>query len=324
VDKLKLKNLYSDFRPDIELIEKELEKSLESDSPILREASMHLLHAGGKRIRPVFVLLSAKFGNFDLGLVAKAAVALELIHMASLVHDDVIDDSDMRRGIPTVKAQWNNKVAMYTGDFILARSLQYISSIEDEELHQALADTMIEIVKGEIIQIEDQFNLDQGIRDYFRRIKRKTALLIASSCEMGALAAGADQKVVWRLKRFGYFVGMSFQIVDDILDFTATEKELGKPAGSDLTNGNITLPVLYLKDDEIAGPLITKALHGNISDSEMKVLLQYIRSSDALKKAKRISDLYLQKALREVENLPDVPAKNHLKQIALFIGKRKF
>lgn len=324
MDKLKLKNLYSDFRPDIELIENELEKALHSDSPILREASMHLLHAGGKRIRPVFVLLSAKFGNFDLSLVVKAAVALELIHMASLVHDDVIDDSDMRRGIPTVKAQWNNKVAMYTGDFILARSLQYISSIEDEELHQALAETIIEIVKGEIIQIEDQYILDQGIRDYFRRIKRKTALLIASSCEMGALAAGADSKVVWRLKRFGYFVGMSFQIVDDILDFTATEKELGKPAGSDLMNGNITLPVLYLKENDEIRPTILKVLNGTISDDEMKDFLQMIRKSEAIKKAKRVSDLYLQKALREVELLPDIASKNHLKQIALFIGKRKF
>ena len=181
---MKLKLLYTDIKSDIEIIEKELEKALNSSSHLLNDASLHLLQAGGKRIRPVFVLLSAKFGDYNIERMKNIAVPLELIHMASLVHDDVIDNSDMRRGRHTVKAQWNNRVAMYTGDFIFARALEYVTVIENPRAHQILARTMVEIVNGEVIQIEDKFRLDQNLKDYFRRIKRKTALLIESSCEL--------------------------------------------------------------------------------------------------------------------------------------------
>ena len=174
--------------------------------------------------------------------------------MASLVHDDVIDDSDMRRGLETVKAQWDNRIAMYTGDFIFSRALTSIGEIEIPAVHQLLAETMLEICKGEIIQIDHQRKINQTMRDYLRRIKRKTALLLSSSCELGALVSGADPAIVRKLRRFGYFAGMAFQIVDDILDITSTDEELGKPAGSDLLNGHLTLPILYIKDDETFQP----------------------------------------------------------------------
>jgi len=224
-------------------------------------------------------------------------VPLELIHMASLVHDDVIDDSNMRRGRPTVKSQWNNRVAMYTGDFIFARALEYITKLEDPLVHQILARTMVEICNGEVIQIEDKFRLDQGLKDYFRRIKRKTALLISSSCELGAVAAGVDAKTVRHLKRFGYFVGMSFQIIDDVLDIMATDKELGKPAGSDLLQGNITLPILLLKDDPEMQPYLVKVFAGTLTESERQNMLQYVRKSHAIEQANRMSDKYLKKSL---------------------------
>ena len=321
---MKLKLLYSDLKPDIEVIEKELEKALNSSSHLLNDASLHLLQAGGKRIRPVFALLAAKFGHYDIQEMKNVAVAFELIHMASLVHDDVIDDSDMRRGRHTVKAQWNNRVAMYTGDFIFARALEYITKIENPVAHQILAKTMVELVNGEVIQIEDKFQMNQNLKDYFRRIKRKTALLIESSCELGAVAAGASAKDTMHLKRYGYFVGMSFQIIDDILDFTATDKELGKPAGSDLLQGNITLPILLLKDDPEIRPYIDKVLEGNLSESERLVFLNKVRNSGAIKEATEISNKYLQKALKEVDQLPKHSVKRKLRDIALFIGKRKF
>lgn len=156
---MKLKLLYADLKSDIEIIETELEKALNSSSHLLNEASLHLLQAGGKRIRPVFVLLSAKFGDYQIERMKYIAVPLELIHMASLVHDDVIDDSNMRRGRSTVKAQWNNRVAMFTGDFIFARALEYVTVIDDPRAHQILARTMVELCNGEIIQIEDKFRM---------------------------------------------------------------------------------------------------------------------------------------------------------------------
>ena len=321
---MKLKMLYSEMRSDLDLIEKELEIAVNSSSDLLNEASLHLLLAGGKRIRPVFVLLAAKFGNYQIDQMMNVAVPLELIHMASLVHDDVIDDSEMRRGQLTVKAQWNNRVAMYTGDFIFARALEYITNINNPQAHRILSYAMVEICVGEIIQIEDKFRLDQRLQDYFRRIKRKTALLISSSCQLGAVVSGADEKTATHLKRFGYYVGMSFQIIDDILDITSTDKELGKPAGSDLIQGNITLPILFLKDSPEFRPALEHAISGNMTEIERLALVKRIRESDAIPKAKAISNRYLQKALKEIDSLPASPAKKSLREIALYMGKRKF
>ncbi|MET0786896.1 MAG: heptaprenyl diphosphate synthase component II [Paenisporosarcina sp.] len=324
MEKMKLSMLYSDMRSDLDLIEKELEVAVNSSSHLLNDASLHLLHAGGKRIRPVFVLLAAKFGDYQIDRIKDVAVPLELIHMASLVHDDVIDDSEMRRGQITVKAQWNNRVAMYTGDFIFARALEYITNFSNTEAHRILSYTMVEICVGEIIQIEDKYKIDQRLQDYFRRIKRKTALLISSSCQLGAVVSGADAKTTMHLKRFGYYVGMSFQIIDDILDFTSTDKELGKPAGSDLLQGNITLPILFLKDDPAFRKDFERAMSGDLTEDERLELVKRVRQSDAINKAKQISDRYLQKAMKEIDALPDQPAKKTLRKISLFMGKRKF
>lgn len=322
--KLHVLSLYADFRKDLDYIEKELEHSVDSTSPTIRDASLHLLRAGGKRIRPVFVILASKFGHYSLENVAKVAVSLELVHMASLVHDDVIDDSDMRRGMATVKAKWNNRVAMYTGDYIFSRALVSISEIEMQAAHQLLAHTMLEICQGEIIQIEHQREENQTMRDYLRRIKRKTALLLSSSCELGALASGADQKTVQKLRRYGYFAGMSFQITDDILDIVSTDEKLGKPAGSDLLNGHITLPVLFIKDEEGFKPYMDKAFNGQLTEQEREDMLAYIKQSGAIQKAEAVSDLYLRKALREIQDLPAGKSKKALQQIAAFIGKRNY
>ncbi|WP_422123419.1 heptaprenyl diphosphate synthase component II [Planococcus sp. X10-3] len=324
MEKVKLKLLYSDLRPELEMIEKELEVAVGSNSLLLNEASLHLLQAGGKRIRPVFVLLAGKFGDYNADVMKQVAVPLELIHMASLVHDDVIDDSEMRRGQATVKAQWNNSVAMYTGDFILARALEYITVIEDPKIHGILSKTMIEVCRGEIIQIEDKFKLDQTIRDYLRRIKRKTALLISSSCELGATVSGTDAETAARLRRFGYFIGMSFQITDDILDFTSSDEELGKPAGSDFIQGNITLPVLLARRDPDIYSRLKNALGKDMSDDERMEIVKMIRNSPALQEAKVISDQYLSKALKELSHLPKGHANKTMRKIAMFIGKRKF
>lgn len=324
MEKMKLKLLYSDLRPELEMIEKELEQAVDSQSLLLNDASLHLLQAGGKRIRPVFVLLAGKFGDYNIDVMKRVAVPLELIHMASLVHDDVIDDSEIRRGRPTVKAQWNNSVAMYTGDFILARALEQITEIKSPRVHEILSKTLIEVCRGEIIQIKDKYKLDQNLRDYFRRIKRKTALLISSSCELGALVSGTDEKTAAHLRRFGYFIGMSFQIIDDILDFTSTDEELGKPAGSDFIQGNITLPILCARKDPEIYAMLKANLNRDLSNEERLMVVRTIRNSSAIEEAKAMSERYLEKALRELSFLPKGQAVKTMRKIAFFIGKRNF
>ncbi|MBT2656399.1 heptaprenyl diphosphate synthase component II [Bacillus sp. ISL-18] len=320
---MKLKMMYSFLNSDINIIEKELEETIQPESLLLKQASMHTLQAGGKRIRPVFVLLAGKFGHYDIHVLKNVAVALELIHMASLVHDDVIDDADLRRGQPTVKSKWDNKIAMYTGDFVFALALELMSNIKSSEAHKILANTIVEVTVGEIQQIKDKYRFNQSLKDYLRRIKRKTALLIAVSCQLGAVAAGVEENDHKKLYQFGYYVGMSYQIIDDILDFTSTEKELGKPAGSDLLQGNITAPALFAMNSPRILSEIEK-VHENMEPNEIGRIISLIKQSGAIEKSFALSDHYLDKALTILEELPENKAKKTLRDIAKYIGRRKF
>jgi heptaprenyl diphosphate synthase len=320
---MKLKMMYSFLNSDINIIEKKLEETIEAESLLLKQASMHTLQAGGKRIRPVFVLLAGKFGHYDINVMKNVAVALELIHMASLVHDDVIDDADLRRGQPTVKAKWDNKIAMYTGDFVFALALELMANLERAEAHKILADTIVEVTVGEIQQIKDKYRFNQNLRDYLRRIKRKTALLIAASCQIGAIAADVEEAIHRKLYRFGYYVGMSFQITDDILDFVATEEELGKPAGSDLLQGNITAPALFALDNAAYRIEIEK-VHEKMESADIQRIITLIKQSGAIERSVELSDHYLSKALAILEELPANKAKKTLRDIARFIGRRKY
>ncbi|GAE91363.1 heptaprenyl diphosphate synthase component II [Gracilibacillus boraciitolerans JCM 21714] len=322
---MKLAKTYAFLKKDLSVIEDALEETVYANQPVLHEASVQLLKAGGKRLRPIFVLLASKFGEYNLSYIKNVASSLELIHMASLVHDDVIDNSNMRRGKPTVKAKWDNQVAMLTGDYIFAKALQQFTEIQQPRAHQILSDTMIELTMGEIEQIKDKFNIEQNFRTYLRRIKRKTALLISSSCQLGAIVANTDKKTETALYRYGYYMGMSYQIIDDILDFTASEKELGKPAGSDLLQGNITLPVLFAIED----PALHKELStlfrnpAHIKGETLLPIIAKISSSDAIKRARKVSDMYLQKAYDSLQVLPNNQAKEALENIANYIGNRQ-
>lgn len=176
---------------------------------------------------------------------------------------------------------------------------------------------------GEIQQIKDKYRFNQTLRDYLRRIKRKTALLIAVSCQLGAIAAGVEVNYHKKLFRFGYYVGMSYQIIDDILDFTSTEKELGKPAGSDLLQGNITAPALFAMDNEQVFSQIEK-VHENMKAQEIGEIISLIKKSGAIEKSFALSDHYLDKALTVLDGLPENKAKKTLRDIAKYIGRRKF
>ncbi|GLO66443.1 MULTISPECIES: heptaprenyl diphosphate synthase component II [Oceanobacillus] len=322
---MKLPKIYGFLKKDMESIESALQDSIQANHPVLRDASTELLHAGGKRIRPVFVLLSSQLGNYDLSKISKVAVTLELIHMATLVHDDVIDEAELRRGKPTTASIYGNRVAMYTGDYILARALEEITDIPDSRVHQLLSKTLVEVSIGEIEQIEYKFNWEQNLRDYLRRIKRKTALLIASSCKLGAIVGGLNDYQANKLYQYGYYIGMSYQIIDDILDFTSTSKELGKPAGNDLLQGNITLPVLYAMEDKTFKQSLFDVFtkDGHVTTNEMKMLIQQLKRTDAIKRSYVVSDMYLSKALTALDELPSSRAKKTLQDIATYIGKRR-
>lgn len=321
---IKLTEIYQKLAPELANVEEGLESAIDLDVPLLYETSIHLLKAGGKRIRPLFVLLSGQFGQYDKEAACKIAIALELIHMATLVHDDVIDDALTRRGKMTVKSKWDNKIAMYTGDYILSKGLMIVTEFTDPTLHRILSKAIFEMVKGEIEQIEDLFDTSITLREYLKRIKRKTALLISVSCELGAIVSGASPNIAGHLRTFGYNVGMAFQITDDILDYVGTEQELGKPAGSDLKQGNITLPALYaLHHSERRNELKQWIEHKQI-DENVEEVLSIIRHCGGIQYSHSLARKYLQKAKISLSKLADIPAKDSLINITSFIEDRNF
>lgn len=324
---MKLTDIYSRKKKDIDYIEKRLEATIQTDHAMLYEASMHLLRAGGKRIRPVLVLLGGEFGTYSIEQIQHIAVPLELIHMASLVHDDVIDDAQTRRGQLTVRTKWDNRIAMYTGDYILAKGLQELTQIENPDVHRIMSHAIVEVCIGEMEQIRFFYRLDQRVRDYLLRIKRKTALLIAVACQLGAIAAGAPRRVANRLYQYGYYVGMAFQIRDDILDICGSEREIGKPPGSDIRQGNITLPVIYALQDPTVGDEIRRELQIiQAADGQMdtKRIIRLIRKSDGVARADRLARLYIEKGIASLATLPDILARRELEQIAKFFGDRSY
>jgi len=309
----------------LKIVEKELQRVVEAPDPLLSETSAHLLNAGGKRLRPAFALLAGKFHSDSQQKILPIAVALELIHMATLVHDDVIDASLTRRGIPTVKARWGNQISMHTGDYLLAKSLILIAQYSNPMISRIFADVSVKMCEGEIQQIISSFDIKQSLKDYFYRIKRKTALLISASCQCGALAVEAPMPMVKALGLYGHYLGMAFQITDDILDLVANQQKLGKPVGGDLRQGIITLPMIYALARSPQRQRL-QVLIGNRDKSEEEVLeaIDIIKKSGAIDYSFGLSNRYITKAKEQLVNLPPVPARESLILIADYINRRKY
>ncbi|OGX77870.1 polyprenyl synthetase [Exiguobacterium sp. SH0S1] len=320
---MSLKRLYRHMNREIEQIDRFLSTRVHTEHPVIEAASKQLLDAGGKRIRPAFVLLSAGFGTGNDIRLTKVAASLELIHMASLVHDDVIDDATLRRGKPTVMERYDESVAMYTGNTLFGEAIRLVSEVDSPEVMQIMAETMELICIGEINQIQDQYDWAQSPKRYLDRIARKTALLIETSCAAGAVVSGASPDVVKQLRLFGYDIGMAFQMTDDLLDFTAKSFQLGKPVGEDLKHGHKTLPLFYSSEDPVFYERLQQVT--NASNDEMtRTLVREVQRNGTLERSQRTIDRYVSRAIQRLDSLPDIQDKRSLIEIAEYIGKRKW
>ena len=317
--------LFNQITGDLQLVEKELLKFIETDYPLLKESSVHLLSARGKRLRPAFAILAGKLFNCPLERLIPLAMALELIHMASLVHDDVVDASVTRRGRPTVKAEWGNVVSVATGDYLFAKSLVLISQIDNPEISRIFAEVSIEMCQGEIQQLKCSFDTHQTAKQYYYRIKRKTALLISASCRLGGLVSGASRREIWALGAYGNALGIAFQIVDDILDLTAKSADIGKPIGGDLRQGIMTLPmILALQSSPHSQELELLLAKHDKSEEELWRAVDLIRESGAIEESMRWVDRYVDKAKRHLRELPGGPTRSALDKLAEFVRVRSF
>ncbi len=316
-----LKDIYSDLAG----VEVELSRYALDSGTLLGEASSHLVAAGGKRLRPAFVLLSGRLFDGSLDRLVPLAAAIELIHMASLVHDDVIDEADLRRKLPTVRAEWGDMAALCTGSYLLAQALAIIARYGNEQICRVLAEVSMSMCHGEIEQIESAGRTDQSVRTYLRRIKRKTALLISACCLIGALDGGADRASARHVQQYGYYLGMAFQITDDILDFESSEDVFGKPVGNDFRQGIFTLPVIYALHDQRLGPQLAGLIFKqDKEEADWEAGLMLVKQSGSLDKARRMCNRYLQKARQQLVPLPDLKERRMLASLTDFVEKRNF
>jgi heptaprenyl diphosphate synthase len=316
-------DLEADIRERLDRVEKELRRAVEtSDVPLVAEAAGHLLPAGGKRFRPLLVLLGGHFGDpADMQLVP-GAVAVELTHLATLYHDDVIDEAQTRRGIASVNARWDNTVAILTGDFLFARASE-ISSDLGTEVTRLLALTIARVCEGQIGEVQSAGRLDADEGAYRDVIRRKTAALIATSCRLGGMLSGADAGVIERLDRFGRGLGMAFQLSDDIMDLVADRATLGKEPGADLHEGVYTLPIIYaLRDsarrEELRALLQERPLPGD----RLSAALDIVREDGSVDRARASVASEVRGAVSEAEGLPGGRARDALVHLAEFIASR--
>ena len=284
-----------------------------------------LFAAGGKRIRPALVLLAAKCGRYDLQKLTPAAIAVELTHAATLVHDDVIDRAQVRRGRPTVAAQLGDEPAIVVGDFYFAKAYEQAAFTDSPEVVAILARAVMDICAGEVRQQAIRYRYDTGIEEYMRRIEAKTATLLAACCDIGALLGDIDGRRRSALRAYGRLLGLAFQIADDVLDYQGSEDEIGKPIGHDIAEGFATLPLMMAMEDAAIAPEISHLLHSGreLSNAEAQQIVDLVRASRgperALERARELSS----EARRQLESLSAGQAGGALAALTNYVVSRK-
>ncbi len=306
-------------------MEAALRSNIAQDPPEVAEPMQDLFEAGGKRLRPALVLLSARCGRYDLDRLIQAAMAVELTHAATLVHDDVIDRSATRRGRPTMAASLGDEPAIVIGDHYFAKAYELAARTEHPEVVAILARAVMDICAGEVRQQAIRFLYSTDQAEYISRIEAKTATLLAASCDIGALLGALAPELRVALRGYGHSLGLAFQIADDVLDYTESEQEIGKPIGHDIAEGFATLPLmLALKQTKSAGEL-HKILHDGrkLSLEEAGHVVELVRASGAPKAAIAIAQEYSSEACQRLTAIPPGPARDALASLTDYVVSRK-
>jgi octaprenyl-diphosphate synthase len=323
---VELADCFGPVAGDLAALEDHLSTALATQSAPLRELVRHISRYSGKRLRPALVFLAARAtGNAVRADHYKIAAIVELIHMATLIHDDILDHADVRRRVPTVNALHGNHVAVLLGDFVYAHAFAMSVELPTPEASKVLARVTKVVCQGEIEQIFDRFDFDMNEDQYIRIIEAKTAELYAAAAELGASYAGADRREVSALARFGRCIGNAFQVIDDCLDLIGDEAVVGKSLGTDLESGKMTLPLIRLRDrasDADRKRLQAIVLGEGIQDRRAK-LAEEFELGPALDESFRRADDFIRDAQSELEVLPATPARDALRAVAEFVICRK-
>lgn len=303
---------YPTLKEELNKVERCLIENSTSRNKLLAEISRGLSASGGKRLRPAFAILSSMLGNYNEEKVIPAAAAIEILHMATLVHDDVIDKADTRRGLSTVSSKYGPDMAIYAGDFLFTKAVLLLSSAVSSERLDFVAKAVRTICEGEVDQLCERFNTGVSIRTYLKRIGRKTAILFSAACITGAYTTGCPDDITKLLARVGFYYGIAFQIKDDILDYTSSERASGKPVGNDLPRGILTLPVIYaMKENAKIRDILEKYNKDSsfIYNRDVMEITALVLNGSSLSRCESMLGIYVKRAMKAASALPDSYSK---------------
>ncbi|MEW5961297.1 MAG: polyprenyl synthetase family protein [Chloroflexota bacterium] len=303
---------------DLKFVEDKMRAGIASRYQDLQAVVDYLVGAGGKRLRPALTLMAANFYPVDKDKSYSLAASVELLHTATLVHDDVIDNSLFRRGLPTLNASWSPGATILTGDYLFARAAELSAETENVRIVTIFAQTLMTIVGGELQQLfSDGRGQVPTQAEYHQRIYAKTASLFAAGTQCGGILCGASEPEIEALRHYGYHLGMAFQIVDDILDFRGDEDRIGKPVANDLRQGIATLPVMLFNQTSPNHPTILKAVRRErVTDPEILAVVEQIRASGCVEAAMDQARQFVRQAQTSLEALPDNPYRQALHGLA--------
>ena len=310
----------------LEQYKQQFEDTLQSDNPLLQQAIDHLLQKKGKLVRPTLVFLSAKLSGTVNQRVYDVALALELLHTASLVHDDVVDESDRRRGQASVNALMTNQIAVLVGDFLLSRALHHAALTGDTKVVDVIANLGQTLADGELLQLAnlDEEKLDEA--SYYMVVRKKTSSLFAVAAQLGVLASGGSEEEAERMRRFGHLVGTCFQLRDDIFDYD-TKTDVGKPAGNDMKEGKLTLPVIHVinktKDEEMLSKAL-KVRRGEATQEEIDDLVAFTIDNEGIEYAYWAMNEFRMMADGLIDESRDPAIVESLHSLVSFMAERKY
>ncbi|MBI4198640.1 MAG: polyprenyl synthetase family protein [Chloroflexi bacterium] len=318
-----LEGIYLPIASELALVEARLRGLVDQGHPVLRRLVEHISSAEGKRMRPAITLLASRFHPNDGALAVTMAAAVELLHAASLVHDDSVDNATMRRGMVTVSSLWGDGVAVLLGDYLFATSAVFVCETGNIRVVSRFAETIREISTGELAESFGAFRLTLSMEEYSQRIYNKTASLFRTAAESGAILSGAPETVVQAFVEYGRSLGMAFQIVDDILDFEGTQEEVGKPVGHDLLQGTLTLPAMLLLERYPHDNPVVKLFQRQDVEANRQRAIEMVRNSTVLEDSYAIARRYLDAAARAINGLPNTAERRSLLDLLAYATERR-
>lgn len=319
--------LLAQVADEVAFVETELSKQLHSQVQMVKDVSHHTLDAGGKRLRPAFVALSAKATGlaYNEERSRKIGACMEMIHMATLIHDDVIDNSATRRGKETASAVYGNTGSILAGDVLLAKAMRILAEDGDLAIIKTTSESVVEMAEGEVRELETRLNFDLDIEEHLEILRLKTASFIQCCCEAGGLVAGASPQICQALREYGHHVGMAFQIVDDLLDYRGDKAKTGKPVATDFREGQATLPLIYLREklSEQEASVARQKFGAGVTDDEIRMISGWMATRDAYKHAEELAIEHVEKALAALALLPETPSRDLLETVAHYVVRRE-